>query len=373
MAGTILYFLEDPSMDKHFHDYVLTGLEKTGYNPIVTYFFMDGMQSKMAKQGHQVIDLGCTRETYKGFHPGLVARICKAIKKYNVKAIHSQRHHPLIYMAAASYLTDLPTFFYTIRSTKLIRNLNRRFSFSISSRQITRVIAVSQGVKTDFVNRSGLAPEKITVIPNGLDPSGFELDIDQKEARQQLGLPLEGFLFGMAARFKKAKDHRGLIEAFSIIRKKGVSAGLALAGDGPLEDEIKGLAESHHLDNEVFFLGKLAPEKISLFLSALDVFVHPSWREGMPASVLEAMASGLPVIATDAEGITDIFDTPKNFGRILTRGDIPLLARTMEDFYHLQYEERLQMGRLAQARVLEAFTHKHMVDKTVALYDRFIN
>ncbi len=372
MAETILYFLEDPSMDKHFHDYLLTGLEKAGYNPLVTYFFMDGMQSKMAKQGHQVIDLGCTRDTYKGFHPGLVAKICKVIKKYNAKAIHSQRHHPLIYMAAASYLTDLPTFFYTIRSTKLIRNLNRRFSFSISARQITKVIAVSKGVKTDFVNRSGLAPEKVEVIPNGLDPSVFELDIDKKEARRQLGLPPEGFLFGMAARFKKAKDHRGLIEAFSIIKKKGVSAGLVLAGDGPLEDEIKGLTESHSLYNEVFFLGKLAPERIPLLLSALDVFVHPSWREGMPAAVLEAMASGLPVIATDAEGITDIFDTSKNFGRILTRGNIPFLAKAMEDFYHLQPEERMQMGSLAQARVLEAFTHKHMVDKTVALYDQFI-
>ncbi len=372
MAGTILYFLEDPSRDKHFHDYVLTGLEKAGYNPIVTDFFMDGMESKMAAKGHKVIDLGCTRKTYKGFHPGLVTRICKAIKKYDARAIHSQRHHPLIYMAAASALTGCKVFFYTIRSLRLIRTLNRRLSFPISASRITKVIAVSHGVKKDFVLNSGIYEDKVEVIHNGIDPKDFDLQISKEDAQRYFKLPINSFLFGMAARFKKAKDHPGLINAYASLKAKGVDALLVLAGDGPLENDIKGIVESKNLQKDVIFMGKIAPDEIPVFLKALDVFVHPSIREGFGASTLEAMASGLPVIATDAGGVNDIFDTPKIFGRMLPNGDINLLAKAMEDFYHLQPEERFQMGRLAQARVAEAFTNKHMADKTVALYDKFI-
>lgn len=372
MPKTILYFLEDTSRDKHFHHYVLTGLEKRGYNPVVVYFSMGGKKSQLEKQGHKIYDLGCSIDSYKGFNPGLIQKIKNVIIKLNASAIHSQRHHPLIYMAAASCLTDISAFFYTIRSTKIIRNTNRKISFFISSKKITKIIAVSNGVKEDLVSRSKISEKKVEVIPNGIDPSPFELHIDKKQARQAFNLSETGFYFGIAARFKKAKDHFGLINAFADIKKKGVKARLVLAGDGPLEDQIKKLAISKGLENDAVFLGKIPPDNIPLFLKTLDVFVHPSLREGMPAAVLEAMASGLPVIATDAEGISDIFDSKRVFGKMLPRGDTALMADTMADFYNTGPENLKKMGIEATARIKEAFTHTHMVDKTVALYDRFL-
>jgi len=372
MPKTVLYFLDDTSRDKHFHDYVLTGLEKAGYNPVVVYFWMGGKKSQLERMGHKIYDLGCTSESYKGFHPRLIQKIKKVIIKFNASAIHSQRHHPLIYMAAASCLTNISAFFYTVRSTKLIRNTNRRISFFFSSKKITKIIAVSNGVKEDFVKMSKISGKKVEVIPNGIDPSPFELHADKKQARQAFNLSETGFYFGMAARFKKAKDHFGLINAFADVKKKGVNTRLVLAGDGPLENDMKILAKSKGLENDVVFLGKISPGNIPLFLKTLDVFVHPSLREGMPAAVLEAMASGLPVIATDAEGISDIFDSKRVFGKMLPRGDTQLLADAMADFYDTGPENLEKMGIEATARIREAFTHTHMVDKTVALYDRFL-
>lgn len=372
MSKTILYFLDDPSRDKHFHDYILSGLEKAGYDPIVVYFWMGQSESQLEKLGHKIINLGCSRDSYRRFNPGLFFKIVNALKKYNAAAVHVQRYHPLIYLAMAVYSTRLPVFFYTIRSTKLIRNLNRRFFFSISSTQITMVVAVSRGVKDDLLKRSDISAKKVEVISNGLDPSVFDLKVDKKKTREAFDLPRERFLFGMAARFKKAKDHKGLVDAFSKIKKRCKSACLVLAGDGPLEEEIRSLVRAKELDKEVFFLGKISPEKIPLFLKTLDVFVHPSWREGMPASILEAMASGLPVIATDAEGVSDIFATERRFGYILPRGDINLFAKAMAEMFYLSESELNKMGKEAMARVNEAFTHNHMVEKTVALYNRFI-
>jgi glycosyltransferase involved in cell wall biosynthesis len=370
MENTILYFLDDPGRDKHFHQYVLTGLVDAGFNPIVTYFWTaPDRRSSLQEAGFEILDLGCSQKSYKGFHPSLVFKIARALKNHNAIGAHVQRHHPLIYLAIAARLTGLPVLFYTIRATKLIRNISRRFAFRLISAQIAQVIAVSQGVKQDFVRRTGLAADRVVVIHNGIDPGSFERRSPKTDARAAFNLPKEKFLFGMAARFKKAKDHSGLIKAFSMVRREMGNACLVLAGDGPLKNEILKAVADLDLREDVIFLGQIAPKDMPLLLHGLDVFIHPSWREGMPAAILEAMASGLPVIATDAEGVTDIFAGGLDFGRMVPRGNTERLAQAMLEIYQKPPEALMNMGRGAKTRVKEAFTHERMVQQTVDLYN----
>jgi glycosyltransferase involved in cell wall biosynthesis len=244
--------------------------------------------------------------------------------------------------------------------------------FGLISSRITRVICVSQGVKDEFIQRSRLPVEKVAVIPNGLDPAPFEIGTSKKEIRRALHLPEDDFLFGMVARLRKAKDHCGLISAFARIKTAGINARLVLVGDGPLETQLRNLVHAHGLSQDIIFLGRLSSDRIPLVLNAFDVFVHPTWREGMPAAILEAMACGLPIIATDAEGVTDIFDTSRPMGKLLPRGQVDLLAEAMKDLYAMPPSQRAQMGREARARLNEAFTHTHMVANTVALYNRHL-
>lgn len=374
MKNTILYFLDDPGRDKHFHHYVLAGLVAAGFTPIVTYFWTaPDRRSSLQEAGFEILDLGCSEKSYKGFHPSLVFKIARALKTRNAIGAHVQRHHPLIYLAIAARWTGLPVLFYTIRATKLVRNFSRRLAFRLISPQITRVIAVSQGVKHDFVHRTGLAADRVVVIPNGINPGSFELNVPKTEARGVFGLPKEKFLFGMAARLKKAKDHFGLLKAFSMVRREMGNACLVLAGDGPLKNEILKAVADLELGEAVIFLGKIPPQNIPLLLHGLDVFVHPSWREGMPAAILEAMASGLPVIATDAEGVTDIFASGLDFGRMVARGKTEALARAMRELYRKPPGALTAMGRAAQLRVKEAFTHEHMVQQTVDLYNHHLS
>jgi glycosyltransferase involved in cell wall biosynthesis len=374
MENTILYFLDDPGRDKHFHRHVLAGLADAGFNPIVTYFWTDpDRPSSLQAAGFKTLDLGCSPASYKGFHPPLVAKIARALKTQQAIAAHVQRHHPLVYLAIAARWTGLPVLFYTIRATKLIRTISRRLTFGLISGRISQVIAVSQGVKNDFVHRTGLAADRVVVIPNGVDPRSFAVDLAQADARRVFGLPREKFLFGMAARFKKAKDHLGLVKAFSMVRQEIKGVRLVLAGDGPLENEIRETVVSQGLREAVVFLGKIPPQDIPLLLHGLDVFVHPSWREGMPAAILEAMASGLPVIATDAEGVTDIFASGLDFGRMVARGNTQALARAMLELYRKPPEDLKAMGQAAKLRVKEAFTHKRMVQQTVDLYKHHLS
>lgn len=372
MPETVLYFLDDPSRDKHFHGYVLSGLENAGYDPIVTYLWRGPVESKLEALGHKTWDLGCPPESSRGFHPVVVGKVRNAIQKTRAVAAHVQRHRPMIYAALAGYLTRLPVLFYTVRISRTLRTFTRRMAFSLVSSRITRVIAVSEGVKQEFVAASRIQPGMVEVIHNGLDPAQFDLGLDRKEARETFGLPQDAFLFGMVASLRRAKDHRGLIQAFSRLNEKGLVSRLVLVGDGPTEGEIRDLVRAKGMASDVIFLRRLPPEKIALILQALDVFVHPTWREGMPAAILEAMASGLPIISTDAEGVTEIFDTPRSFGKLLPRGNEDLLAQAMEALYRATPAERKEMGSQARARLDEAFTHTHMVDRTVALYDRFV-
>ena len=362
------YLLDDPSRDKHFHLYILQGLREAGFSPLVIYFRGQASRSLFASQGFPVLSLDLSTKLYKRFNPWPVMKLARLWRRFRPVVIHVQRHRPLIYTALALKLLRAQTpLLYTIRLSRLIRTWNRRLAFKYVSPLVTRVIAVSRGVGEDFLKRTGFPPERLVVIPNGLDPRPFDLPLTKQEARQIFRLP-PGFLFGMVARFRKAKDHKGLIRAFAQIAPRAPEANLALVGDGPLEGELKQLVQEHGLEEKVVFTGRLSPSEIPKVLKAFDVFVHPTFREGMPAAILEAMAARLPIIATDAEGVEDIFETEREIGRLVPKGEVNPLAQAMFELYSLPQEKRKAMGEEAYQRLLEEFTHEKMIQRNVSLY-----
>jgi glycosyltransferase involved in cell wall biosynthesis len=372
MMNTI-FLLDAPDRDRHFQHYVLEGLEDAGFNPLVTYFTGDAASSSMSAAGHAVAGLGLGKVLYKNFNPLPVARLVRLIRKTGCRLVHVQRHRPLIYAGLACRITGTPLL-YSIRATHLVRNANRRFAFNFISPALKRIIAVSKGARDDFCARTDWPPDKVTVVSNGIDISEYQIDVDKKQARKRFALPQDAFIFGMAARFKKAKDHPGLVAAFrdafagaSPLCESGRPV-MVFAGDGPREEIVRGLAAKAGLTDSIVFLGRLDPGEIPMFLRALDVFVHPSFREGMPASVLEAMAAKLPVISTDAEGVTDIFDSARDFGRMVKIGDVAAMSGAMLEMCMAGREKLAEMGMEGVERLKEGFTREHMVRGTVNVY-----
>ena len=368
-----LFILDSPDRDRHFQHYVLKGIENAGISPIVTYFTGDASVSSLAKSGHRTTGLDLGVGLYKNFNPVPIIKLVRLIKRTECRLVHVQRHRPLIYAGIACRLTGVPLL-YTIRATRLVRDRNRRFAFNFISPALVRIIAVSKGARDDFCARTDWPVEKVTVVSNGIDIKEYQSELDQKEARARFGLPADAFIFGMAARFKKAKDHPGLVAAFRdafLDAERVCGSGRAMlvfAGDGPREDMIKGIAAKAGVGDRVIFSGRLDPSDIPMFLRALDVFVHPSFREGMPASVLEAMAAGIPVISTDAEGVTDIFDSPRDFGRMIKTGDVAAMSEAMLELCGMEEEQRHKMGLEGIERLKEGFTREHMVKGTVDVY-----
>jgi glycosyltransferase involved in cell wall biosynthesis len=190
---------------------------------------------------------------------------------------------------------------------------------------------------------AGLVTEsKGAVIPCGIETQRFQRFDQRGRLRAELGVDDSSIVFGNIGRLHAQKGQRHLLEAFSVVREAYPHASLWIVGEGDLREELEGLARDLDIRSSVRFLGARAD--IPELLSAFDVFVLSSLWEGQPLSVLEAMAAGKPIIATDVNGIRDLLVDGEN-ALLVPAGSAGQLAAAMKRMI----EERNLAPRLAAA------------------------
>ncbi len=373
----ILFLLDHPSQDKHRHQYLLEGLLEAGISPIIGYFCGNAMDSSMAKGEIRAVSLGLSRARFKGFRPSTVYRLKRLISSNQISVIHCQRHRATVNACLAMAGTRAHILFYTVGSTNVLRNWNRRLVFNFIARRITRVTCVSAAVRDYMLKKSFmLTRDKTVVIRNGVDINKFDLEIPQREARNWLGIPEDGFCFGIVARLKKAKCHDTLLRAFSRLIHQAPDipdTRLAIVGDGPLEGGLKYLCKELEISDKVHFIGRIEHKDVPLALRAFDCFVHPSFREGLSMAILEAMASGLPVITTNADGVSEIFETNLRIGDTVRPMDHEALFASMLEFRTMSPYQLMDMGKNARKHVAKNFTRQAMVKAYVKLYQEALS
>lgn len=357
------------------HHLQLEALEEAGLNPCVIVFKDFPSNNYLIQKGHEkkLFYLSKTREEgFRKFSLYLVWELIKIFKKENIKVVLTQRWRLVKYLVLAKlFYPELKIIYYIVIGGRFKR-LRRRLGLHFFSPFIDKVLVNSVALKEEIL-RYGLFPsQKIDILYSSVDPSEFEIPFSQKEIRLKLGLPENLFLFGMIAYFRKEKDQEGLIKVFYELLKEGISAGLVLVGDGPNLEKCKALCREWGIEDKVFFVGRRPLEEVPLWLKALDVFVYATFREGMPMAVLEAMASGLPIIATSAEGLPDIFDTNLKLGYLIPIGDYERMKKAMREIYELLPEERQKMGENAKKRLLEGFSVNQLKKKTVSIFKELL-
>lgn len=248
-----------------------------------------------------------------------------------------------------------------------IRGFHQEIFFKLFRGKIDKILVNSLGLREELVKRKLAKEKEVEIFYTGIDPEEFNLSCSKSEAREKFSLNPEEFYFGMTAQFRKEKDQKGLIKALKLLLSRGFKAKLVLAGDGLTLNEAKALVKELGLEEKVIFLGWVSPLEVPLFLKALDVFVFASLREGMPTAVLEAMAIGLPIIATAVEGIPDIFQINPNIGKMVPIGDIEALSQAMEEMMKLSEEERILLGKRAQQIIYEKFSDRVLKENTKEL------
>ena len=175
----------------------------------------------------------------------------------------------------------------------------------LALRRADRLIAVSQA-SARFCCLLGCPKKRIIVVPNGVDLSCFNREIDAFAMREELGIGDEPLVV-TALRLIKRKSPDLLISAFARVLKVVPDAKLVIAGAGREEDNLSRQLQSLNITNSAFMVGRLTKEKVAQLMAAADVFVLPSKMESFGLSLLEASAAGVPVVCSNAGGVPEVF------------------------------------------------------------------
>ncbi|MBI2625244.1 MAG: glycosyltransferase family 4 protein [Candidatus Nealsonbacteria bacterium] len=226
------------------------------------------------------------------------------IKKEKIQILHCQG---FLSSFLGCLLSKIANIHYIITVQRLEEN--KGFLRKLVYRNAMVCIAASHAIKEYFEE---LGCKDVEVIPNGIDLARFK-NLDRQRSRNKLGLKDE-FAVMTVARLEKIKGLEYLIGAAKIISKNPPNQHkpvFIIIGDGSERKNLEGLAEKLGVEDRVKFLGPIANERIPEYLAGADCFVLPSLKEGFGIAILEAMAAGVPVVATNVGGIKDIIEGGK--------------------------------------------------------------
>jgi glycosyltransferase involved in cell wall biosynthesis len=292
----------------------------------------------------------------KGFDIRILLQLFKLFYKEKPDVIHSHLY-ATTYSIPAAILAGIRIRVHTIHSiaNKEINSFKRKiYKFFYKYCKVIPV-AISSKVKDTFYEEYKLPKISVPLIYNGIN-------FARCETKHYGPNPPNIINIVHVASFKEAKNHSGLIDSFKIVHKSNPSTTLTLIGTGPLEEKIKDKVRDLELENSVVFLG--AMDNVFPFLNEADIFVLPSLWEGMPMTLIEAMGTGLPIVATNVGGIPDMIED--KFSGLLVDVNIEEIAKAILDLSY-NYELRKEIGHNAKSQV-ERFSAKIMAVNYLNLY-----
>jgi glycosyltransferase involved in cell wall biosynthesis len=231
----------------------------------------------------------------KGFSFRLIRQLAARLRLDRPDVLHAHNALVLHYGIAAALLARVPVVVNTRHGGNLNWDPHCERIWRQSVRWTDAVVFVSEAVREFYVTRDRLSINNTSVIYNGINVEKFPA---HPAAR------LRRFRVGSVGRLVPAKDHVTLIRSFALVAAAMPDAELHILGDGPCREAISQTAESLGIANRVFLHG--ASHDAPGFLSTLDLFVLSSIDEGLPISLMEAMAAGLPVVSTKLPGLTEL-------------------------------------------------------------------
>ena len=236
---------------------------------------------------------------------------------------------------------------------------------TVLARATDRLVAVSPEVRDELV-ALGVAPaEKFSVIRLGLElERRVAFDGDPAEVRRRHGIPAEAFVVGWFGRMTAVKQTDDLIATLRSLREQGVDALLLLVGDGDDRERLERLAHELGVARACLFLGY--QEDVAPWFAISDAVVLASASEGTPATLIEALAAGRPVVSTDVGGVSDVVDEGET-GFLVPAGDTEALAARLA-LLAADPALRETMGSAARERALRRYAVRRLVDDVDALY-----
>ena len=250
-----------------------------------------------------------------GFVPGpkCVSRLAEILVHYESNVVHSHGYKADIVSLLLPRVTRVATCHNLIRSTRRMRVYASIDKLALS--RFDAVATLSPGVYTELRQICELS--KLYPMVNGIDANRFRPG-DQRAARRSLGLDERSPIVGYVGRLVRAKGVQDLIAAFNRLPDDLADVTLVIVGDGVFRGDLEDLAASSIVTSRIKFLGEIS-DPVSVY-QALDLLVLPSYEEALPMVLLEAMATELPILATNVGAIPDLLEKG-DLGLLVTPGD----------------------------------------------------
>ena len=228
-----------------------------------------------------------------------------------------------------------------------------------------RVVTVSEGQRRELAGY-GIAPlEKIAVVPLGFELEALlACESHRGELHRELGLSDDDKLIGIVARLVPIKNHHLFLQAAELVAEAVPQARFLVVGDGELREELEAYASDLRLDGRVFFTGWR--RDLPCLYADLDVVALTSINEGTPVSIIEAMAAGVPVVATAVGGVPDVVVNGET-GYLVKAGDVKGLAEAITELLR-NSEKARGMGRKGREAVYPKFAAQTLIANVEQLY-----
>jgi glycosyltransferase involved in cell wall biosynthesis len=294
------------------------------------------------------------------------ARLARLLRRERVDVLHTHT------LAAANALARMAG---RLAGVPVVSHLHIENHFRPATRAVLRtadnasarladaLVAVSEDTRRAYAQQG--YPDRIEVVHNGVELDGTA----PKELRRELGIPRDAPLVGEIGRLCDVKGQRELIEALAQVpRAHAVLVGRDLEQDGSYQRELERAAERVGVRDRVVFAG--ARDDARSLLAELDVLALPSWTEGLPLVVLEAMAERRPVVATSVGGTPEVVVDGET-GVLVPPRDPNALAAALRRLLD-DPELRARMGDAGFERVRERFTADAMTERVLAIYDEVL-
>ncbi len=228
---------------------------------------------------------------------------------------------------------------------------------------VTHFIAVSSELRHELLRR-GVDPRHVTRIPNGIDADEFAREAACGPSRDDAGIPNDAFVIGVVGRLSREKGHQHFFNAVAPVCREWPSVRCVIVGDGPLRKSLSAEVDRLGIRSQVMFMG--FRRDIAGMYSLMDMVVLPSLGEGLPVTLLEAMALGKPTVASSVGGVPEVIQDGCQ-GLVVPPGEPGSLRAAMERIL-TDRELRGRLGQSAAARVRSEFGAERLVEQTCEVY-----
>ncbi len=292
--------------------------------------------------------------------PRAIMRLAKIVRRRQPDILHSHMVHANLLARVARTLCRVPVLITTAHNiTEGARW--REIGYRLTDCFTDLTTQVSQAGVERYIAIKAARQDKIICVPNGVDVGRFRPDREAGMAvRAQLGLG-EDFVWLAVGRLKEAKDYPNMLRALTVALKEFPEMKVLIAGQGPLQEDIERLAHELGIAEKVRLLG--IRQDMPELMNAADGYLMSSAWEGMPNVLLEASASGLPVVATDVGGNREIIGSG---GLLVRAGDSAALAKAMLKLVRMPAAERVEMGEAGRAFIVQNYS----LEKIVATWEK---